>query len=306
MFESEYFPIMTFALAAVMLVAFLFTANETIAPVSKSFEGRICNITCPKICKSYFGREACSEADETNCICVIPKLRLFENIFGFIPTSPTIYSLITYVFIHDGMEHLFFNLVFLFIAGLAIEETLGKKVFLSVFITSANFAIIFDILGRFLIYSRDPAIFNSPFVGASGGIFGLLALASVIKANERIPTILNLLLLITIILNFTGPTIVDGKIVLTHPLISWILEKGSAFGPQTAFMIGSLIFLVVCSILLLMPEFPSIHIALLMFLVSALIVIISGYPTRTSNLGHLGGVIGGFVSLYVFSEKEKH
>jgi membrane associated rhomboid family serine protease len=295
MLESEYFPVMTFILAALMLGVFLFTANEMVTPVTKSIENKVCQISCPKTCKSYFDyyfdREVslCVEADYSNCVCIMPKLSLYESLLGFIPKSPRIYSAITYALVHDSMSHLFFNLVFLFIAGLAIEETLGKWNFLFVFIFSAFVAVPFDILGRLL----TGISFKTPFIGASGGIFGLLALASIIKSNERIPTVLNILLLIALIANF-------------QPMISWLLSAGSAFGPQITVMAGAMIFIAVCSILLLMPGFPSIPIALLIFLINALMIVLSDYSTATSNVGHLGGVIGGIISLFILSERKKH
>jgi membrane associated rhomboid family serine protease len=280
---------MTFALIAAMLTVFLFTANEVVTPVSKTTENNTCNITCPRICKYYFDYKVCSEADYDSCSCVIPKFRLYQNMFGFIPTNPRIYSLITYAFIHVDIFHLFFNLVFLLIVGLAIEEVLDKWVFLAIFVSSANAAIVFDILGRFL----TKISFSIPFIGASGGIFGLLAVASIIKKNERIPVILNILLLIALIANF-------------QPMISWLLSTGSTFGKNMVLMVGALLFMVTCSILLLMPGLPSLPIVLLLFLVNAFVIVLSDYPTATSNLGHLGGVIGGLISLFVFSETKKH
>ena len=289
MFESEYFPVMTFALAAVMLAAFLFTANEIVTPTSRIRNETSCQITCPKTCKEYLGHQVCVEEDKQTCECIIPKFGLYQNIFGFIPLSPKIYSLVTYAFIHDGFLHLFFNLVFLFIVGLAIEEVLGKWVFLGVFISSSSTAVIFDILGRFLTKFS----FAAPFIGASGGIFGLLAVASVIRTNERIPVILNLLLLITLLVNF-------------QPMISWLFRAGYAFGQNIGLMMGIFLAVAISFVLLLLPGFPSLPIVLVLFLINALAFVISGYPTTTSNVGHLGGVIGGIASLFILSEKEKH
>jgi membrane associated rhomboid family serine protease len=293
MLESEYFPIMTFFLASLMLAAFLFTTNETVKPISKNTENG-CQISCPETCETYydfyFNRniKICVKKDMDNCICTMPKLSLYESLLGFIPAAPRIYSLITYAFIHADITHLFFNLVFLFIAGLTIEQTLGKWNFLFVFVGSSLFAAIFDILGRLLIKIS----FSAPFIGASGGIFGLLALTSVIKSNERIPTFLNILLLIALIVNF-------------QPMVSWVLKTASALGSQVNLLIGSLVFIVICAILAVMPGFPSIPLVLVIFLINALVLVLSGYPTATSNVGHLGGVIGGFVSIFIFTEKKK-
>ena len=73
------------------------------------------------------------------------------------------YRLITGTFIHDGLEHILFNMYALYVFGSQIEGFLGKTKYLIVYLFSALIGSLFSI------------IFNTiPSVGASGAIFGLM------------------------------------------------------------------------------------------------------------------------------------
>lgn len=73
------------------------------------------------------------------------------------------YRLLTGIFLHSGLIHLFFNSYALHIIGSQMEQYLGKWKFLFVYITSGILGSLFSIV-----------ITNSWSVGASGAIFGLL------------------------------------------------------------------------------------------------------------------------------------
>ncbi len=73
------------------------------------------------------------------------------------------YRLITGTFIHDGLEHILFNMYALYVFGSQMEGFIGKTKFLIVYLFSALTGSLFSI------------IFNTvPSVGASGAIFGLM------------------------------------------------------------------------------------------------------------------------------------
>ncbi|HLC39569.1 MAG TPA: rhomboid family intramembrane serine protease [archaeon] len=208
-------------------------------------------------------------------------LAYFENVFGFIPAHPQIYAFLTYTFIHVDFVHVFFNLVFLLIAGIAIEETLGKWVFLSVYFSSGNIAVIFDILGRFL----SGISFSVPFVGASGAIFGVMAIAALIKSSEKVPTILALLAFL--------------------PLIQWSLSSYSQFDYLTTLLVTTTTGIIFLFIVFFIPSAVPVSLAMILFLISWLVVILLRLPTQVSNLGHLGGVVGGIISVFLFGNMAK-
>jgi membrane associated rhomboid family serine protease len=209
------------------------------------------------------------------------ELTHYENLLGFIPARPQIYTFITYTFIHVDFTHLFFNLLFLLIAGIAIEETLGKWVFLSVYFSSGNIAVIFDIIGRLL----SGISFGAPFVGASGAIFGVMAVAALLKPSEKVPTILALLAFL--------------------PLIQWVLASQPTYDNFTSMLILSTVGIVAIAIFFFIPAAVPVSLTMIFFLTAWMLVVLLRLPTQVSNLGHLGGVVGGIVSVFLFGKKQE-
>ena len=74
-----------------------------------------------------------------------------------------IYRLITYMFLHGGFMHIFFNMYSLYIVGPRIEDFFGKWKFLLIYFLSG-------ISGGLLSIAMNVEIIS---VGASGAIFGL-------------------------------------------------------------------------------------------------------------------------------------
>jgi membrane associated rhomboid family serine protease len=84
------------------------------------------------------------------------------------------YRLLTSGFLHDGLLHILFNMVFLFFVGPSLEVAIGKLNFVAVYFASL-------LAGSFGALLFSPAI---PTVGASGALFGLLG-ALVVVAHYR-------------------------------------------------------------------------------------------------------------------------
>src|SRR5262245_15135140 len=76
---------------------------------------------------------------------------------AFITTRP--WTLVTYMFLHAGVGHLFFNMLSLFFFGPRLEARLAGNQFLFLYFISG-------ITGGLLSYIFTP---YSPIVGASGG-----------------------------------------------------------------------------------------------------------------------------------------
>ena len=74
------------------------------------------------------------------------------------------YRLVTAAFLHDGIFHLAFNMYILWILGQMLEAGFGKARFLSLYVVSM-------LGGSFGVLLVSP---NSPTVGASGAVFGLM------------------------------------------------------------------------------------------------------------------------------------
>lgn len=86
------------------------------------------------------------------------------------------WSIVTYMFVHGGLGHIFFNMVGLFFFGPRLETQLGGKYFLRLYLLSGLGGAAFSFL--FAPYSG--------VVGASGAVFGVLLGFAYFWPRERI------------------------------------------------------------------------------------------------------------------------
>src|ERR1700761_1070843 len=104
------------------------------------------------------------------------------------------WQIVTYMFLHGGWPHIFFNMFALFSFGPIIEYTVGPKRFFNLYFISGIGAALFQLLvmaiemyhytGHFIVpldyhadaitISKVSAIYSGPILGASGAIFGIL------------------------------------------------------------------------------------------------------------------------------------
>src|SRR6266705_7033107 len=92
-----------------------------------------------------------------------------------------IWQLLTFQFLHGGLPHLVLNSVVLYSFGRALEEFLGKRAFLKLYLLSGFAGGIAQILLA-LVSSR----FAGPMVGASAGICGLVAAFALLSPQSTI------------------------------------------------------------------------------------------------------------------------
>jgi membrane associated rhomboid family serine protease len=87
------------------------------------------------------------------------------NLFVFYPPLLLVrpWTVITYMFLHGGMMHLFFNMLTLFFFGPAVETRLGARSFTWLYFLSGLAGAVFS-----FIFSP-----GSPIIGASAGVFGV-------------------------------------------------------------------------------------------------------------------------------------
>ncbi len=130
------------------------------------------------------------------------------------------FQLITHMFLHGNITHLFFNMFALWMFGKAVESTWGsKRFFIYYFVTGLGAALMYtlvnyiqltsivneipydllntikiegnDILSRGMNYT-DPiagkvnVILNVPVLGASGAVFGILLAFGMLFPNTRL------------------------------------------------------------------------------------------------------------------------
>lgn len=159
-----------------------------------------------------------------NIICFIGSMifKQASTFFGvFYPDSPffKIWQVITYMFMHGGFAHIFFNMFALVMFGGVIERILGPKKYLNYYLISGLGALVlqygiqaievYNIAGtvrasQFLNFnfatgmvstnlpiSKDQldtllSIYGTPLVGASGAIYGLLLAYGYLFPNAEI------------------------------------------------------------------------------------------------------------------------
>ena len=91
-----------------------------------------------------------------------------------------IWQFITYMFMHGSLMHIFFNMFALWMFGTAVENMWGPKRFLNYYIltglgaAAAHFAIIYYQLSTEIDFDKISALINTPVIGASGAVFGIL------------------------------------------------------------------------------------------------------------------------------------
>lgn len=91
-----------------------------------------------------------------------------------------IWQPITYMFLHGGFMHLFFNMFALWMFGRQLEYDLGMKRFLTYYFVCGVGAAAVSLLVNFLTGTYAVT------VGASGAVFGILLAFGMMHPNERI------------------------------------------------------------------------------------------------------------------------
>lgn len=86
------------------------------------------------------------------------------NLFSLVQVD----SLLTYMFIHGNLVHLFVNSIALYGAGVIVEREIGRLKYLAVFLVSG---IIAGFIHCVLNFGSE-----MPLVGSSGAIFGVIAI----------------------------------------------------------------------------------------------------------------------------------
>ncbi len=120
-------------------------------------------------------------------VCIVSFLlqfiiRGYVDFFWLFPTSPQYlilftkpWTLITHMFLHASLTHLFFNMLVLFFFGRELERRVGNRVFWNVFFTSGIVAAIgYSLTG------------TGPVIGASGAIYGVFACMTVLAPEMRV------------------------------------------------------------------------------------------------------------------------
>jgi membrane associated rhomboid family serine protease len=93
-----------------------------------------------------------------------------------------VWQIFTYMFVHAGVAHIFYNMFGLLIFGPKIEATMGKNKYIKYYLLCGLGSSIF----YFLITTAATGISNTPMLGASGAIFGVLTAYGIMYPRDII------------------------------------------------------------------------------------------------------------------------
>ena len=108
----------------------------------------------------------------------------------FYPASPyfRIWQPLTHMFMHGGFWHICFNMYTFFFFGTMLERTLGSKKFLWFYFITGFGAVALHMLVQWLQVragANVAAIYQTPVLGASGAVYGVLIGYAMLFPNDR-------------------------------------------------------------------------------------------------------------------------
>ena len=125
------------------------------------------------------------------------------GLFGPLVADGEPYRIVTSAFLHAGLLHLGLNMFALYILGTLLEPAIGTARFVGIYVVS----ILGGSFGALLL---DP---NELTVGASGGIFGLMAAAFLIARNrglDELASQIGFFVVLNLVFTFSIPNISIG------------------------------------------------------------------------------------------------
>jgi hypothetical protein len=107
----------------------------------------------------------------------------FTQLFWFNPSSVLTqpWGFLTAIFLHGSLLHLFFNGFALLMFGPFLEQKIGSRKFLELFLISGVLGSVFYYL--FILAGITPPL---PALGASGAIYGILGALAILTPNLMI------------------------------------------------------------------------------------------------------------------------
>jgi membrane associated rhomboid family serine protease len=91
------------------------------------------------------------------------------------------WQLITYMFVHGNLEHIFFNMFGLIMFGLAVERTVGSKEFLLYYLVCGTVSGAFSLI-VFMLTGH----YNVSLIGASGAVYAVLFAFAVVYPRSKV------------------------------------------------------------------------------------------------------------------------
>ena len=225
-----------------------------------------------------------------------PRFVPFLQQWGLVParvaaevTLHNIATVLTSTFLHVGVVHLLMNMWFLFVFGDALEDALGPRWFLFLYLVSGFFGS--------MVYVATAGDSPIPAVGASGAVSGVMAASLVLWPGARLRLPGALLLLF--VASFVATVLVALGVTARGPLAAIVAVVAALFvlllrreaGGVRAGLIGGI----------RVPAWLVLGLYIGLQLYSGLLVLVS--PTYGASFGywaHVGGFVAGAVLAWLF------
>lgn len=137
------------------------------------------------------------------------------------------WSILTYMFLHEGIFHILFNMLFLYWFGQIVNQYLGSRKLTNLYILGGLVGAVFYVL----IYNLAPYFSNSVdsslMLGASAGVFAIVVGAATLSPNT------------SFVLLLIGPVKIK-YIAMFYVILSFANSAGANAGGELAHLGGAL------------------------------------------------------------------
>jgi len=137
------------------------------------------------------------------------------------------WTLLTYMFMHDGIFHIAFNMLWLYLLGQIFEDYLGNKRIAGLYLLGGFSGALFYILAYNIFPVFAPVLPVSTAVGASASVMAIIVATATLVPNYTIPLI------------FIGPVKLKW-LVLVYVVVDFLSIAGPNSGGEIAHMGGAL------------------------------------------------------------------
>jgi membrane associated rhomboid family serine protease len=138
------------------------------------------------------------------------------------------WSIFTYMFLHEGVFHILFNMLFLYWFGVLVHQFLGSRKLVNLYILGGLFGTLFYVL----IYNLAPyfssSVNSSLMLGASAGVFAVVVGAATLAPNT------------TFFLILIGPVKIV-YIAIFYVIMSFANSIGANAGGELAHLGGAML-----------------------------------------------------------------
>lgn len=140
---------------------------------------------------------------------------------GFRPARPEWVNLLTSIFLHGGLLHLFGNMLFLWIYGDNVEHRLGRVRYLICYLLTGVMATLF-----YMIFAGASKL---PLIGASGAISGVLGFYFLWFPHNTVRVFVFLFPIFMRVIEVPARLVLGVYLVLDN-ILPWLLSQGMAGG----------------------------------------------------------------------------